>query len=298
MLEVSETGNGTSRATAIRYNTTLNHVKDYLSSKGISDIPLPEINLKFITEFEHYLKTVRNCKNNTAVKYVKNLRKIIGIAYRNEWISKDPFVNYRAKLDHVERDFLTQDELDRIIQKEIHNTRLDQIRDVFVFGCYTGLRFSDISQLTPDHISVDIKGNKCILQKTQKSGKQVMIPLLSVPLSIIDRYKQAPECVNKNRLLPVISNQKTNDHLKVLADITGIKKNLTFHISRHTFATTVTLSNGVPIETVKDMLGHAKMDTTLIYAKITKEKVTDDMEELRFKLNKGKIIGVNEKPKA
>jgi len=267
-----------------RFETTLKHIIQFMEWKyNISDIPLSELNHEFITELDHYFRTVRNCANNSTVKYIKNFKKIIQIALANEWIKKNPFANFKARLKEVERYFLTEEELQQIINKKFSVLRVALVRDIFVFSCYTGLAYSDVAKLTSDNI-VKRDDNALWLQtKRTKTNTRVSIPLLPTALQILNNYSvQNPGAGVK--LLPILSNQRMNTYLKEIADVCGIQKELTFHIARHTFATTVTLSNGVPIESVSKMLGHKSIAMTQHYAKIIDRKVGDDMTELRKKL--------------
>ena len=285
MSVLAEQGHEYTPGTLERYETTLRHVQEFLASRGQDDVRLSELSLKFVHDFEFFLKTRRNCSNNTTVKYIKNLHKIVLIAYRNEWISRDPFLGYKGRLEKVDREVLSAAELEAIEQKEIPINRLSQIRDIFVFSCYTGLRYSDIFRLNRTHIKIYPEGENWLEIETKKTREKVRIPLLPVPLEIIKRYENHPVCQRTGILLPVLSNQKTNVYLKELAVITGIDKNLTFHTARHTFATTVTLLNGMPIETVSKLLGHTQIKTTQIYARVLDEKISKDMKALREKLN-------------
>jgi integrase len=183
----------------------------------------------------------------------------------------------------VERPFLVKDELNRIINKTFSVSRMGQVRDIFVFCCYTGLAYADVKKLTREEITIGIDGEKWIWTSRQKTDTTTRVPLLPPALEILERYKEHPQCLNEGRLLPVLSNQKMNSYLKEIADACEITKKMTFHTARHTFATTVTLSNGVPIETVGKMLGHRNLKTTQHYARILDKKVSDDMKTLRLK---------------
>jgi site-specific recombinase XerD len=273
-----------SPGTLCRYTTALKHTTEFLQWKyGISDIDIRKVDHAFITEFEFYLRSVCKCNNNSAVKYVKNFGKIIRICISNNWLDKDPFVNYKSKFREVVRAFLSQDEIDTIAAKEFSIERLNQVRDIFLFSCYTGLAYIDVKQLTRNNISVGIDAEKWIFTSRQKTDTQSNIPLLPMAEEVLNKYKNHPQCINEKRLLPVLSNQKMNSYLKEIADVCGITKELTFHIARHTFATTVTLTNGVSIESVSKMLGHRSIKTTQHYAKILDRKVSDDMKQLREK---------------
>lgn len=188
-------------------------------------------------------------------------------------------------MDKVEPDFLEDSEIRKLISKEIDIPRLGQVRDIFVFCCFTGLAFSDIHGLGKEHIVEDSNGVRWIRKGRQKTKIMCNIPLMEVPLKILEKYSTNEYCRKHGVLFPVLCNQKMNAYLKELADICGIKKTLTTHLARHTFATTTTLAKGVPIETVSKMLGHTNIETTQIYARITNEKIRKDMEVLAGKLD-------------
>ena len=265
-----------------RYKTSLRHTIEFLQWKySISDIAIEKIDYAFISEYEFYLRSIRNCANNTAVKYMKNFDKIIKICIANEWILKNPFVNYKSKVREVEREFLSQEEIQKIYSKVFVSDRLNLVRDIFIFSCYTGLAYIDVKQLTRLNISIGIDSEKWIFTHRQKTETASRIPLLPIPQELIQKYATHPQCLNENKLLPILSNQKMNSYLKEIADVCGIQKELTFHIARHTFATTITLSKGVPIETVSKMLGNKNIQTTQHYAKILDKKVSDDMQNLK-----------------
>ena len=202
-----------------------------------------------------------------------------------QWrLDKNPFVNYKAKVKEVERAYLVQEEIQAIVDKEFATERLNQVKDIFLFSCFTGLAYIDVKQLTRSNIGLGIDGGKWIFTNRQKTDTRSNISLLPIAEEILDKYKQHPQCLNEGKLLPVLSNQKMNSYLKEIADLCEINKELTFHIARHTFATTVTLTNGVPIESVSKMLGHKNLRTTQHYGKILDRKVSDDMKVLRTKI--------------
>ncbi|MBN8676531.1 MAG: site-specific integrase [Chitinophagales bacterium] len=267
-----------------RYKTSLKHTVDFLLWKyNVSDIDIKKIDHAFVTEYEFYLRSVCKCNNNTAVKYIKNFGKIIRICIANGWLDKNPFVNYKAKVKEVERAYLVQEEIQAIADKEFATERLNQVKDIFLFSCFTGLAYIDVKKLTKNNITIGIDGEKWIYTNRQKTDTRSNIPLLPMAEEIIAKYKEHPQCLNEGKLLPVLSNQKMNSYLKEIADLCEINKELTFHIARHTFATTITLTNGVPIESVSKMLGHKNLRTTQHYAKILDKKVSDDMRILRNK---------------
>lgn len=269
-----------------RYKTSLRHTKDFIKWKfNSSDIDIRNINHAFITEYEFYLRSVRKCTNNTAVKYIKNFGKIIRICLANGWLDKNPFANYKAKVKEVERVFLSKEELEKVVTKIFRTKRLNQIRDIFVFSCYTGLAYADVKKLDNSQIAIGIDGGKWIYTNRQKTDTRSNIPILPMAQAILDKYENDIECINKGKLFPVLSNQKMNEYLKEVATLCEIEKDFTYHTARHTFATTVTLNNGVPIESVSKMLGHKDLKTTQHYAKILDSKVSDDMKLLREKFN-------------
>jgi site-specific recombinase XerD len=272
-------------ATHKRYITTLSHIKDYLKYQYKTDnILLSELKYEFISNLEYYFKKVRNCNNNSTVKYIRNLKKVINLAIKNEWLDKDPFAKYTSHINEVKREFLSLEELKALEEKEISMTRLGIIRDIFVFACYTGLAYVDIANLSKDNLVIGIDGEKWIYTYRNKTDTKSNIPLMPKAVQIVEKYKDHPLADNKGKLFPVPSNQKVNAYLKEISELCGINKCLTFHLARHTFATTVTLTNGVPIETVSSMLGHKSLRTTQIYAKVVERKVSDDMKVLKEKL--------------
>jgi site-specific recombinase XerD len=205
----------------------------------------------------------------------------------NNWIDRNPFSNYKAKVREVERVYLSEEEIENFINKDFKTDRLSLVRDIFLFSCFTGLAYIDVKNLTKSHISLGIDGEKWIFTHRQKTETASKIPILPITQMIIDKYEDHPECCNQNKLLPILSNQKMNSYLKEIAGVCEIEKDLTFHIARHTFATTVTLTNGVPIESVSKMLGHKNLRTTQHYAKVLDKKVSEDMMILRDKFKEG-----------
>lgn len=277
-------GKGNSKATFGKYRTTLDHVISFLKWKyKKADIEIPNITYSFITDFEFWLKSVQNCNHNTTIKYISNLRKIINVCIKNGWLIKDPFVGFKMSKKEVVREILTEEELQTLISIDIQNIRIRQVRDIFVFSCFTGLAYIDAKKLKRSEIVIGMDGERWIYTRRKKTDTPTRIPLLPVVLEIMEAYKDHPQCMNQDCLLPVPSNCKLNAYLKEVADLCGISKHLTFHIARHTFATTVTLNNGVPIETVSKMLGHKSIKITQIYAKILDKKVSEDMGVLRKK---------------
>jgi site-specific recombinase XerD len=280
---LSLVGISKSASTFQKYEVTRKHLTSFLYDKyNLSDISLKEINHMFLCDFEVYLLSVCNCNSNTTAKFMQFFKRIILIARNNGLITVDPFANYKIRLKKVDRGYLTQAEIESILKRKFSCKRLEQVRDIFIFSCFTGLAYIDVKKLTEKNIRISFDGKLWIMTKRQKTNVQSNILLLEVPKIILEKYKsQLPN----GDLLPVLSNQKMNAYLKEIGDLCGIDKNLTFHLARHTFATTITLAKGVPIETVSKMLGHTNIRTTQIYARITDSKVSNDMQELATKLD-------------
>ncbi|WP_346882842.1 site-specific integrase [uncultured Algibacter sp.] len=278
-------GKDISISTAKRYWTCYDHVKRFIEKEyRLEDYKLKDIDYRFITKFEFFLKTTRKCNHNSSLKYINNFKKIIRIALANQWMDRDPFYNYKVQFEAVEREYLTAEEIEILYTKELHFDRLKVVRDMFVFSCYTGLAYSDVEKLSKSDITIGIDGKQWINIKRTKTNTRSSIPLLPIAKEILSRYAYDPKVIKSERLIPVFSNQKSNAYLKEIAMLCGITKPLTTHLARHTFATTVTLTNGVPIETVSKMLGHKSLRTTQHYAKIVDRKVSDDMKILEEKL--------------
>lgn len=267
------------------YYSTEKYLVKFLRDKfKTNDIYLIQLDYKFIVDFEIYIRNYvpkkkrKTCTNNGTMKHLERLMKILKLAVRMEWLDKDPFRNFKLRFQKNERNYLTQRELDLIENTSFKGIGYTRVRDIFLFSCYTGLSFMDVKQLSKDKIVKGIDGNYWINTQRIKTGEPVKIPMLPKAVEIMDAYDAEPS--TENRLLPVYSNQKTNFYLKEIARACGIHKNISFHVARHTFATTVTLSNGVPIETVSKLLGHTKLSTTQIYARVLQKKVGDDMQKI------------------
>ena len=254
------------RATVMYYERTARYLSEFIKQNHrLSDIPLKDIDYNFIQAFEHFVKTVKNCQQNATVKHLKNFKRIIRIALLNHWIISDPFAEIHFKQTPTNRDFLLEEELQLILRKQFNIPRLETVKDIFIFCCFTGLAFTDVQHLTPEHILCDNKGEYWIRKPREKTTNMCNIPLLEIPLKLIDKYKHHPECERKNIVFPVPSNQRMNSYLKEIADLCGIKKNLSTHVARHSF-TCIALANKVSMESIAKMLGHSNIKTTKIYA--------------------------------
>lgn len=273
-------------ATLKNFKTCLAHLKEFLwKFHKKSDIDIQKLEPSFLNDFDFFLRTKPNINNNSAVKHTKNLSKILKLCYQNNWIEKDLVIFYKGKFQEVNVNFLTEEEIKTIKNKDFIGSGLNIVRDIFIFSCYTGLAYVDIFNLTNEQITIGVDGNLWIITNRQKTGINSNIPLLPIAEEIIKKYENHPLVSNSGKLLPVYSNQKVNEYLKTIADNCNINKKLTFHCARHTFATTVTLSNNVSMESVSKMLGHKSIKTTQHYAKILDKKVSEDMNNLKKILN-------------
>jgi site-specific recombinase XerD len=274
-----------------RYKSSLSSLKKFILHKyNKTDLRLNELDRIFIESFFSYLKSNKGLKQNTAAKDIKNLGRVINLAVSYQWIPQNPFKGFSCNYINPNRAYLTEGEIDNLYEKEFAISRLAKVRDVFIFQIYTGLSYIDMAELTSDSIEIGINGGKWIVIDRQKTGIRSSIPLLPRALEILDKYKNDPVCISEQKLIPVCTNQRMNGYLKEIATICGINKNLTTHLARHTFATTITLSNGVPIETVSKMLGHSDLKTTQIYSKVIDRKIADDMKGLLEKKEEPKAV--------
>lgn len=279
-------GNGYAYGTLERFKISLKHIQEFINWKfNTNDIPISKIDHAFVSDFDFYLRNEKKFNNNTAVKYVRNFRKIIKICVNNDWLDKNPCNRYDGKMKEVEKVFLTEIELLKIYNKTFATERLNLVKDIFIFSCYTGLAYIDIKSLSKNHITIGIDGDKWIFKNRQKTETKSKIPILPIAEEILKKYENHPKCLNEKTALPILTNQKMNAYLKEIGDLCDIPKEITFHMARHTFATTVTLSNGVPIETVSKMLGHKNIQITQHYAKILDKKISDDIQILKQKFS-------------
>ncbi|WP_138477984.1 site-specific integrase [Dyadobacter bucti] len=270
-----------------RYETSLKHTREFIKWKyKEDDFDIKKLDYEFISQFEFWFKAKKKISHNTTMKYLANFKKIVLLCVKRGWLLRDPFYAFKFSKREVDRQALTESELKKVWDKEMGDGRLSYVKDIFLFCCYTGLAYADVYKLKRTEIVEGIDGGKWITTKRQKTDTPSRIPLLPMALEIMEKYEDHLQCENENRVLPVLSNQKMNAYLKEIADLCGIKKNITFHLARHTFATTVTLTNGVPIESVSKMLGHRNIKTTQQYAKIVDRKISDDMARLKDILRK------------
>ena len=284
------------------YYTTERYLHKFLKQKQkAKDIYLKQLNYRFIIDFEQYLRNYRNSKkqlmlsNNGVMKHLERFKKIINLGIKLEWITKNPFNQFQLKFEKYDRKYLSERELQLIEDTSFSNDRLERVKDCFLFSCYTGLSYIDVKELTANQITKGIDNNYWIFTKREKTNETVKVPILPQAMDIINKYKDISENGTSKPLLPLSSNQKTNSYLKEMATAIGIHKNITFHVARHTFATTVMLSNGVPIETVSKLLGHTKLSTTQIYARVVETKISEDIQNLliRFRTKKQQSQAIN-----
>jgi site-specific recombinase XerD len=277
-------GKETSETTVRKHRSCKNYFSEFLQKHyKVKDVSIKMVNYQMINSFNLFLKTDKRIGFNTAIKFLQNFKRIIIISMRNGWLTSDPFSGVKLTLKNVARPYLTEEELERVMAFDSPIDRLMKVRDFFLFSCFTGLAYSDVKKLRGKEL---VRSDEGYWIKTfrQKTGEIANIPLLPVPLSIINKYNPIEDIYDEDPVLPVPSNQKLNAYLKELADLTGISKTLSFHVARHTFATTVTLTNGVPIESVSKMLGHKDLKSTQHYARIVDQKVGADMAILHTKL--------------
>lgn len=272
--------------TVRRYESCRRYLAELIRQRyGKEDLPLTEVNGELVRAFAFYLKTEKGCQQNTVIRYMKCLKKITNLARANDWMAKDPFLGIRFHEKEVAREFLTMDELQTIYRKEFPLERLTLVRDVFIFAAFTGLAFIDVQQLAPEHIVRDNNGNLWIRKPRQKTKNMCNIPLLDIPQEILRKYADHPTCRKKGVLLPVPCNQKMNSYLKEIADICMIRKNLTMHCARHSYATSVCLANGVSLENVAKMLGHSNIKMTQHYARVLDSSILRDMNQVQAALS-------------
>ena len=290
----SKIGTDTAHSTYRKYKVTRKRLVKFIAYQyKKQDILLKDLKLEFIVNFDLYLKTVFKNSHNTVVKHCKNLKAIINMGIQYQWLESSPFIRHKTPYKEGNKAILSTQELQVITEKEIPIDRLSTVRDLFLFQCYTGLAFSDMQELKKTHIQIGIDGNFWIMKPRQKNQQRSSIPILTPAISILDKYDWKTKD-SEAFLLPRISNQKMNGYLNELMVICGITKKVSSHVGRRTFATTVTLTNGVPIETVSRMLGHTNLVTTQIYAKVVDTKISQDMQKVKDKLSSNLKTGTDD----
>ena len=251
--------------TVRRYDNCLKYLMELVKRDyKVDDMLLREVNGELVRKFDLYLKAEKHCAQNTVIRYMKCFKKVINLAIANEWLTKNPFAGIKFHEVEVNKQFLSQAEINRV---------------------YTGLAFIDVYNLRSEHISEDSNGNLWIVKAREKTNNLCNIPLLSIPKQILDKYKDNPYCLDKGTLLPVPCNQKMNSYLKEIADLCGIKKNLTTHTARHSFASVIALANNVSLPNVAKMLGHSSTRMTQHYAKVLDQTILRDMQAVEKQLS-------------
>lgn len=269
-------------ATWKKYCCVCKRVREFLAhTYHREDIPLKELNLTFINDFEYFLRTEKKCRTNTIWGYMIVLKHIISIARNDGRLPFNPFAGYINSPESVDRGYITKEEIHTMMNTDMPDKTHELVRDLFIFSTFTGLAYSDVKNLTEDNLQTFFDGNLWIITRRKKTNTESNIRLLDVPRKIIEKYKGM---TRDNKVFPMPSNTTCNKKLKTIAELCGIKSRLTYHVARHSAATTVLLSNGVPIETVSRLLGHTNIKTTQIYAKITAQKISQDMETLSHRL--------------
>lgn len=268
-------GNGISKATYWISVYTERLLKEFVQQKyKRGDLYLRELNLNFIQSFHSFLKIDKGMAQNSSTKHLKLLKKIINLAVANSYMATNPFITYKVEREPVEIDFLDEEELRKIINFDTPLPRLERAKDMFLFGCFTGLSYIDIKTLAPEHFEKDNAGRIWIKKRRVKTGVLSRIPLLPIAKLILDKYKGG------DKLLPIQDPADINKYLKDIAILCGIKKRICFHTSRHTFASTVTLANNISLEVVSKMLGHTNTRMTAHYAKLIDKCIGEQMDKL------------------
>lgn len=278
-------------STQVQYENSLNHLKRFMSLKyKLSDIPFTQLDFSFIEKYDFYLRVELKRKPNTILGIMRHLRKMIKLATGEGIITRDPFDGYSPERPKAEQKYLTRDELQKIIITPLDHPCRYLTRDMFLFSVFTGLAYRDICNLTEKNIVRASDGVLWIETTRQKTGTPCEIPLMEIPMQILDKYKGlAPD----GKLLPMQSCGRLNKNLKVIAQLCGLKRKLIFHAGRHTYASEICLSQGVPIETVSRMLGHRDLRSTQIYAKISNNKISEDTDKLEERIkDKFRLVGV------
>jgi site-specific recombinase XerD len=288
-------GHELSKGTLKNYYTTKDYVIRFLNLKyKTDDILLRELDFQFITEFKVYIrenpiKKHDPCIGNGLMKHMERLKKLIHWAKQLKWITTDPFDDFKLSFKKSKRKKLDLTELNRIESKNFENSKLSYVKDLFLFSCFTGLAYADVVVLKPENFQTSELGTILKIYR-EKSDELSSVPLLGPASLIIKKYKNHPQALMAGTVFPPISNQEVNRNLKIIAEVCEINKNMTFHLARHTFATAVTLKNGVPIETISKMLGHTKISTTEIYAAVDDEKIMSDMALVESKIERRKSL--------
>lgn len=278
-------------ATYKRHGTSKSHVATFIKYQyGQDDLELDRIDFKFLSDYEHYFKTIRKCNHNSTMKYIKNLGKVIRLGLAEGYMTRNPFDKFKLTYKTVRRDILTIEEVDKLVKLKIPEERLDRVRDLYIFCIYTGLAFVDVTNLRMEHLVKTSEGTTWIKNSRYKTSVSFLIPLLAIPQRLVKKYDNFNKRSINGSVMPTLSNQKYNSYLKELSIRSKITKNLTSHLARHTFATTITLNEGVPLEVVSKMLGHSDTKTTQIYAKIQEKAIMNGMKSLMYK--KGRSMKV------
>ncbi len=272
------------------YRLTYRHVEKFLNEKHrLTDIPFTALDRSFIDRFDLHLRTDCRLGLGTIKQLTTNFRTIIGEAIADGILTSNPFWGYEAERPKREQKHLTAEELELIMTTPLHNARLYHVRDLFLFSCYTGIPYCDMCLLRKDNLVTDENGTQWIRMTRMKTGIDYEIPLLDIPVYIIEKYRDIEP---DGRLFPMYSNTEMNRQLKVIAAKCGIERRMVFHSARHTYATEITLSHGVPLETVSRMLGHTEISTTQIYAKVTNDKIDADTRSLDSKIRERFSISI------
>jgi site-specific recombinase XerD len=270
-------------ATWKRYSTTYEHIKSFIKEKyHKNDLPLDNVDHEFISGFEHFLKTKENkCSHNTSMKYLGHFKKITNYAINNDWLIKNPYRNHKISFKKINYDFLLWEEIEKIATKEIKVSRLELIRDLFVFACYTAFEYVDLLELNVDHYEMETDGTCWLIKPRRKTNIICYVPLFQVAKEIIEKYKEYPK-KKDNLLLPVLSNQKLNAYLKEIADLCEINKDISFLTARRSFASVVGFKMGLSAESIRMVMGHSDLTMTTVYSQPDKTKILNDLKNTKL----------------
>lgn len=277
----SKVGAVVTRTTYLRYELAQKRLGEFMEeTRKVKDMPYREITTVFLQDFYLFLRNKYKSGNNNAMKTIQHVRAVFFYIKNTGEHFADPFANFKISFEKIERSYLTKEELEILYNKKFGSERLERVRDIFLFCCYSGLSYSDLYNLTKEEIKTGIDGNLWIMDTRNKTGVPYKVRLLDIPIAILKKYEYLQE---NGKLLPVISNQKMNEYLLEIANLCGINKKITCHTARHSFAT-LCLTEGMSIESVSKLLGHTKIKTTQIYARIIDRKLSDDMDQLAKRL--------------
>jgi len=282
-------------STLVKYQVAFKHFKDFLIKKyGVEDISFGKVDIELIESYARYLKIDLRMSPNTLKTNIKSFRTLVKRAFSRKLLRQDPFFDYRPEKTICKRRWISNDELGRIMQIDMKHASRNFTKDMFVFACFTGISYADLHNLKHVDIHQQPDGSRMILIERQKTGVVSCIPLLPIAQNILEKYRDSRFAGLDGKVFKMQTLSGMDKHLKYIAKAAGIDKCLTFHMGRHTYATTICLSNGVPIESLSRMLGHSSISTTQIYAEVTRMKINEDMTNLEKRIEGKYRLAENE----